>query len=130
MFHRRSSGSGVHGTAAHHRQIGGYFDGCEHAIGSRSAVIDVVGQVKGFGRTMALNGLNLNVVAGEVHGFLGPNGAGKTTTLRILLGLLKADSGALHLLGRDPWLDAVELHVIWPMYRATGLCGPRSPAAR
>ena len=78
--------------------------------GSRSGVIDVVGLVKAFGRTMVLNKLNLTVAAGEVHGFLGPNGAGKTTTLRILLGLLKADSGALHLLARDPWLDAVELH--------------------
>jgi len=78
--------------------------------GTPSAVIDVVAVVKSFGRTKVLNELNLSVASGEVHGFLGPNGAGKTTTLRILLGLLKADGGALHLLGRDPWLDAVDLH--------------------
>jgi ABC-2 type transport system ATP-binding protein len=50
------------------------------------------------------------VAQGEVHGFLGPNGAGKTTTLRILLGLLRRDAGAVSVLGRDPWADAVELH--------------------
>jgi ABC-2 type transport system ATP-binding protein len=78
--------------------------------GNPSAVIDIVGLVKSFGRTKVLNELNLSVASGEVHGFLGPNGAGKTTTLRILLGLLKADAGSLYLLGRDPWLDAVDLH--------------------
>jgi ABC-type multidrug transport system, ATPase component len=75
-----------------------------------SAVIDVVGLVKSFGRTKVLNELNLRVALGEVHGFLGPNGAGKTTTLRLLLGLLRADSGAMRVLGGDPWLDAVDLH--------------------
>ncbi|HET8643475.1 MAG TPA: ABC transporter ATP-binding protein [Pseudonocardiaceae bacterium] len=65
---------------------------------------------KSFGRTRALDGLHLDVPAGEVHGFLGPNGAGKTTTLRILLGLLHADSGTVRLLGGDPWRDAVDLH--------------------
>ena len=74
------------------------------------AVIDVVGLVKTFGRTKALNGLNLSVAQGEVHGFLGPNGAGKTTTLRLLLGLLRADAGSMRVLGGDPWLDAVDLH--------------------
>jgi ABC-2 type transport system ATP-binding protein len=75
-----------------------------------SAVIDVVGLVKSFGRTKALNGLNLSVAQGEVHGFLGPNGAGKTTTLRLLLGLLRADAGSMRMLGGNPWLDAVDLH--------------------
>jgi ABC-2 type transport system ATP-binding protein len=65
---------------------------------------------KSFGTVRALNGLNLEVATGEVHGFLGPNGAGKTTTIRILLGLLQADSGSVELLGGDPWDDAVELH--------------------
>ena len=78
--------------------------------GNPSAVIDVVGLVKTFGRTKALNELNLSVAQGEVHGFLGPNGAGKTTTLRILLGLLRADAGSIRVLGGDPWLDAVDLH--------------------
>ena len=73
-------------------------------------VIDVVGLVKSFGATRVLDELDLQVVPGEVHGFLGPNGAGKTTTLRILLGLLRSDSGSLRVLGHDPWVDAVELH--------------------
>jgi len=70
----------------------------------------VVGLVKTFGRTRALNGLDLSVTQGEVHGFLGPNGAGKTTTLRILLGLLRADAGVIRVLGGHPWVDSVDLH--------------------
>ena len=65
---------------------------------------------KSFGRTVALDGLDLTVRTGEVHAFLGPNGAGKTTTLRILLGLLRKDDGEAVLLGGDPWRDAVSLH--------------------
>jgi ABC-2 type transport system ATP-binding protein len=72
--------------------------------------ISVAGLHKSFGRTHALNGLDLEVEAGEVHGFLGPNGSGKSTTIRVLLGLLRADSGAARMLGMDPWADAVELH--------------------
>ncbi|MGW3252627.1 ABC transporter ATP-binding protein [Streptomyces fungicidicus] len=72
--------------------------------------ITVSGLHKSFGRTRALDGLDLEVEPGEVHGFLGPNGAGKSTTIRVLLGLLRADSGAAQVLGRDPWGDAVELH--------------------
>jgi ABC-2 type transport system ATP-binding protein len=68
------------------------------------------GLVKTFGPTRALDGLDLTVRTGEVHGFLGPNGAGKTTTIRILLGLLRADAGRAQLLGGDPWKDAVALH--------------------
>ena len=75
-----------------------------------AAVIAVSGLVKRFGRTRALDGLDLRVEQGEVHGFLGPNGAGKTTTLRILLGLLRPDAGEARLLGGDPWRDAVALH--------------------
>jgi len=66
--------------------------------------------VKTFGRARALDGLDLAVRTGEVHGFLGPNGAGKSTTIRVLLGLLRADAGAVQLLGGDPWRDAAELH--------------------
>lgn len=72
--------------------------------------ITVSGLHKSFGRTHALAGLDLDVEAGEVHGFLGPNGAGKSTTIRVLLGLLRADAGAAQVLGRDPWADAVEVH--------------------
>ena len=73
-------------------------------------VIEISGLVKTFGRTTALDGLDLNVRAGEVHGFLGPNGAGKSTTIRVLLGLLRADSGRVALFGADPWHDAAALH--------------------
>ncbi|OII62628.1 ABC transporter [Streptomyces sp. CC53] len=72
--------------------------------------ITVAGLHKSFGRTHALAGLDLTVSTGEVHGFLGPNGSGKSTAIRVLLGLLRADSGETRLLGRDPWRDAVELH--------------------
>jgi ABC-2 type transport system ATP-binding protein len=72
--------------------------------------IDVSGLVKTFGGLRALDELELGVATGEVHGYLGPNGAGKSTTIRVLLGLLRADSGAVRLLGGDPWDDAVALH--------------------
>ncbi len=87
-------------------------------------VIAVSGLHKSFGHTVALDGLDLTVREGEVHGFLGPNGSGKSTTIRILLGLLRADRGFATVLGRDPWHDATELHrrlayvpgdvVLWP----------------
>lgn len=68
------------------------------------------GVVKRFGRTVALDGLDLDIRDGEVHGLLGPNGAGKSTTIRLLLGLIRADAGTLELLGGDPWRHAPELH--------------------
>jgi ABC-2 type transport system ATP-binding protein len=74
------------------------------------AAISVAGLVKRFGTTRALDGLDLTVRSGEVHGFLGPNGAGKTTTVRVLLGLLRKDGGEATLLGGDPWRDTVALH--------------------
>ncbi len=75
-----------------------------------AAVIEIEGLVKNFGRTRALDGLDLHVEPGEVHGFLGPNGSGKSTTIRVLLGLLRADAGTVRLRGADPWRDAVRLH--------------------
>ncbi|HEV7194370.1 MAG TPA: ABC transporter ATP-binding protein [Pedococcus sp.] len=87
-------------------------------------VIEANGLRKNFGSTTALDGLDLTVYEGEVHGFLGPNGAGKSTTIRVLLGLLRSDGGTVTLMGRDPWRDATELHrqlayvpgdvVLWP----------------
>jgi ABC-2 type transport system ATP-binding protein len=77
---------------------------------SGKAAISVSGLTKTFGRARALDGLDLSVRSGEVHGFLGPNGAGKSTTLRVLLGLIRADSGEARLLGGDAWRDAVALH--------------------
>jgi ABC-2 type transport system ATP-binding protein len=74
------------------------------------AAIEISALTKSFGKATALDGLDLTVAAGEVHGFLGPNGSGKTTTIRVLLGLLRAGSGRVRLLGGDPWQDAVTLH--------------------
>jgi ABC-2 type transport system ATP-binding protein len=75
-----------------------------------SDVIEIAGLVKRFGSTTALDGLELSVTRGEVHGFLGPNGAGKSTTIRVLLGLLHPDAGSARLFGGDPWGEAAELH--------------------
>lgn len=72
--------------------------------------VEIRGLTKRFGRTAALDGLDLTVAPGGVTGFLGPNGAGKSTTIRVLLGLLRADGGTARLLGGDPWRDAVALH--------------------
>ena len=75
-----------------------------------STAISVSGLYKSFGSTVALDGLDLEVQTGQVHGFLGPNGAGKSTTIRILLGLVRADAGSVTLLGGDPWHDVETLH--------------------
>jgi len=75
-----------------------------------STAISTASLVKTFGATRALDGLDLEVATGEVHGFLGPNGSGKSTTIRVLLGLLRQDSGSAQLLGGDPWREAAGLH--------------------
>jgi ABC-2 type transport system ATP-binding protein len=112
-----------------------------------TAVIETRGLRKTFGETVALDGLDLTVEEGTVHGFLGPNGSGKSTTIRILLGLLRATGGSARLLGGDPWRDAVELHrrvayvpgdvTLWPNLTGgeaidllTRLRGEHDPARR
>ncbi|HEY7719353.1 MAG TPA: ATP-binding cassette domain-containing protein, partial [Pedococcus sp.] len=72
--------------------------------------IEISGLVKRFGSLAALDGLDLRVRQGEVHGFLGPNGSGKSTTIRVLLGLLRPTAGDVRLLGGDPWREGAELH--------------------
>ena len=72
--------------------------------------VEMTGVVKRFGPVTALDGLDLTVTAGEVHGFLGPNGAGKSTTLRLLLGMLRSDGGSMRVLGMDPWGKVASLH--------------------
>ena len=111
-----------------------------------AAVIRAEGLVKTFGRTRALDGLDLEVDAGEVRGFLGPNGAGKSTTIRVLLGMLRARGTAV-VLGRDAWRDAVAIHrdvasvpgdvTLWPNLSGgetidllTGLRGGADPQLR
>ena len=108
-----------------------------------TTVISTRGLEKRFGRTIALDGLDFSVDAGEIHGFLGPNGAGKSTTIRILLGLARASGGEGTLFGRDPWTDAAELHqrvayvpgdvALWPNFtggEAIDLLGRAIRAAR
>ena len=81
------------------------------SVGEQSQLaVEIRGLSKSFGRTKALDGLDLTVAPGDITGFLGPNGAGKSTTIRVLLGLLRADGGNAQLLGGDPWRDAVALH--------------------
>ncbi len=75
-----------------------------------TTVIETSALAKSFGSTRALDGLDLSVSEGEVHGFLGPNGAGKTTTIRVLLGLLHADSGTAAVFGANPWTDIETIH--------------------
>jgi ABC-2 type transport system ATP-binding protein len=72
--------------------------------------VETRGLVKTFGATRALDGLDLTVAPGEVHGFLGPNGAGKSTTIRALLGLLRTQGGSASVFGLDPWRDSVAIH--------------------
>lgn len=95
-----------------------------------TAVVDVRGLAKVFGRVRALDGLDLQVQEGEVHGFLGPNGAEKSTTIRVLLGLVWATSGTARLFGRDPWRDAVELHREIAYVPGDATLWPCSPAGR
>jgi ABC-2 type transport system ATP-binding protein len=112
-----------------------------------NAVIDVHQLTKSFGPVSALDGLDLVVEPGQVHGFLGPNGSGKSTTIRVLLGLLHADAGTVRLFGGDPWTDAVRLHsrlayvpgdvTLWPKLTGgeaidlfTGLRGGADPRRR
>ena len=73
-------------------------------------MIEAVGLRKTYGDRAALDGLDLEVEPGEVHGFLGPNGAGKSTTIRVLLGLVRKSGGEVRLFGADPWRDAPRLH--------------------
>jgi ABC-2 type transport system ATP-binding protein len=74
------------------------------------AAISIVGLKKSFGRTRALDGLDLEVTVGEVHGFVGPNGSGKSTAIRIMLGMMRADAGSITVLGSDPWRNPVAIH--------------------
>ena len=75
-----------------------------------SPIIDMSAVTKTYGKTLALDGFDLRVEAGQVHGFLGPNGAGKTTTMRVLLGLLQIQAGTVQVFGLDPWRDTPAIH--------------------
>ena len=73
-------------------------------------VVEARSLVKRFGAVTALDGLDLSVRTGEIHGFLGPNGAGKSTTIRALLGQLRLSSGTVAVFGQDAWRHAVDIH--------------------
>jgi ABC-2 type transport system ATP-binding protein len=75
-----------------------------------TAAIEIRSLTKNFGRVRALDGLDVTVEPGEIHGFLGPNGAGKSTTLRILLGLIHASGGEACVFGHDVWSEAPAVH--------------------
>jgi ABC-2 type transport system ATP-binding protein len=75
-----------------------------------TTVIRTSGLTKHYGRVHALDGLDLEVEAGQIHGFLGPNGAGKSTTIRVLLGLARKTGGEASVFGLQPWHDAVRIH--------------------
>ncbi len=75
-----------------------------------TTVIRTTGLTKHYGRVHALDGLDLEVEAGQIHGFLGPNGAGKSTTIRVLLGLARKTGGEASVFGLQPWHDAVRIH--------------------
>ena len=99
----------------------------------RDLVIRTGELTKRFGRVLALDGLSLDVRAGEVLGFLGPNGAGKTTTLRLLMGYLRPTAGSARVLGLDSWRDRVAIHArtgylpgevrLWPRMSARQIAG-------
>ncbi|MEN9619846.1 MAG: hypothetical protein RL499_39 [Actinomycetota bacterium] len=77
---------------------------------SAAPIIETTALAKRFGRATALDGLDLHVAEGEVHGFLGPNGAGKSTTIRVLLGLIRPTGGRASVFGLDPWAEATTIH--------------------
>ena len=100
---------------------------------SQSAVIRLESLTKRYGRVMALDGLSMEVLPGEVLGFLGPNGAGKTTTLRLLMGYLRPTAGSARVHGLDSWRDRVAVHArtgylpgdlrLWPRLSTRAIAG-------
>jgi ABC-2 type transport system ATP-binding protein len=63
--------------------------------------VETTGLTKSFGKTRAIDGIDLTIPTGSVYGFLGPNGAGKTTTVRMLATLLRPDGGSARVFGHD-----------------------------
>ena len=74
-----------------------------------AAIIEVEGLTKSYGSKRGIAGVSFSVEEGEVFGFLGPNGAGKTTTIRLLMALLRADSGSGRIAGLDCWKDSRQI---------------------
>ncbi len=102
-------------------------------MGNHELVVQTESLSKRYGRVLALDGLSLDVRAGEVLGFLGPNGAGKTTTMRLLMGYLRPTAGSARVHGLDSWRDSVAVHArtgylpgdvrLWPRLSARAVAG-------
>lgn len=75
-----------------------------------TAIVQVEGLKKSFGKFVALKDVNFSVNPGEVVGFIGPNGAGKSTTIRTILGIIKKDAGKVTVFGKDAWQESIEIH--------------------
>jgi ABC-2 type transport system ATP-binding protein len=73
------------------------------------AIVQTEGLTKSYGSNRGIDDVTFSIDEGEVFGFLGPNGAGKTTTIRLLMALLRADSGTASIAGRDCWQQSVEI---------------------
>lgn len=73
-------------------------------------ILNVQGVQKKFGKFQALSDVTFTVESGEVVGFIGPNGSGKSTAIRILLGIIKRDTGSAKIFGKDVWNDSIEIH--------------------
>lgn len=86
-------------------------DGSSNAatLESDRVVLRAAGLKRSFGRNRAVDGVDLEVRAGEVYGFLGINGAGKTTTIRMLMGIIAAEAGTITLLGETTRRTSVRL---------------------
>src|SRR5579862_7318870 len=74
-----------------------------------TAIIEVENLTKSYGSKRGITHVSFQVEEGEIFGFLGPNGAGKTTTIRLLMALLRADSGTARIAGMDSWEQSVEI---------------------
>src|SRR5260370_17487446 len=74
-----------------------------------AAIIDVEKLTKSYGGKRGIADVTFQIDEGDVFGFLGPNGAGKTTTIRVLMALLRADSGTAHIAGLDVWEKSLDL---------------------
>ena len=81
----------------------------ESPFATRLPIIEARGLVKRYGDHVAVDGLDLSVLDGEIFGILGPNGAGKTTTLEMIEGLRAPDAGAVRIAGLDPVTQAAEV---------------------
>jgi ABC-2 type transport system ATP-binding protein len=79
-------------------------------MGTGGLALHASGLTKRYGPTLALDGLDLAIPAGQVYGYLGPNGAGKTTTIRLVLGLQRPTAGGAAVFGVDAWTDPVAAH--------------------